>query len=113
VAIETYLADGSRDLFIAGDVENSAGVSASVAEPGSGARFEGDLCLVRLDKSKRPTRVLFCRGRSLRIGNLVVEARDNQAGFELDLERPESPIVAGPVEAVASVELGGVKLWPK
>ena len=113
VAIETQLADGSRDLFISADVENSAGGSASVAEPESGARFEGDLCLVRLDQSKRPKRVLFCRGRSLRIGDLVIEARDSQASFEVDLERPESPVVAGPAEAVASIQVGGVKLWPK
>jgi hypothetical protein len=113
VAIETQLADGSRDMFIANDVENSADASASVADPESGARFEGDLCLVRLDKSKRPTRVLFCRGKSLRIRDLVVQAKDSQASFEVDLDRPEAPIVAGPAEAVESVQVGGVKLWPK
>jgi hypothetical protein len=31
----------------------------------------------------------------------------------VDLERPESPVVAGPAEAVANIQLGGVKLWPK
>ena len=113
VAIETQLADGRRDLFISADLENSAGVSAAVAETESGARFEGDLCLVRLDQSKRPKRVLFCRGKSLRIGDLVVEAKDSQASFEVDLDRPESPVVAGPVEAVASIQVGGVRLWPK
>jgi hypothetical protein len=113
VAIETQLADGSRDLFIANDVEKSAGASASVVEPESGARFEGDFCLVRLDKSNRPTRVLLCRGNSLRLGDLVVQVKDSQASFELDLERPESPVVAGRAEAVARVEVGGVKLWPK
>ena len=113
VAIETQLADGSRDMFIANDVENSADASASVADPESGARFEGDLCLVRLDKSKRPTRVLFCRGKSLRIRDLVVQAKDSQASFEVDLDRPAAPIVAGPAEAVESVQVGGVKLWPK
>jgi oligo-alginate lyase len=113
VAIETQLAEGGRDLFISADVENSTDVLAPVAEPESGARFDGDLCLVRLDLSKRPKRVVFCRGRSLRVGDLVIEAKDNQASFEVDLNRPESPVVAGPVEAVASIQLGGVKLWPK
>ena len=55
----------------------------------------------------------FAEGKSLRIGDLVIEARDGQASFEVDLERPESPVVAGPTEAVASIEVGGVKLWPK
>jgi oligo-alginate lyase len=113
VAVETQLADGSRDLFISTDVENSPGGSASVGEPKTGAQFGGDLCIVRRDKANRPTRVLFGRGRWLRLGDLVVVAKDYQASFEIDLERPESPIVAGPAEAVANIEVGGVKLWPK
>jgi len=113
VGIETQLADGSRDLFIANDAENSAGVAASVVEPESGARFEGDLCLVRLDKAKRPTRVLFCRGKTLRIGDLVIEAKDSQASFEVDIEKQEAPVVAGPAEAVASIQFGSARLWPK
>jgi hypothetical protein len=112
VGIETQLLDGSRDLFLSADVEQGAGGVSSITEPESGARFEGDLCLVRLDKSRRPTRVLFCRGKSLRVGELVVQAKDAQASFELDLGRAGAPVVAGPMEAVASVQLGGVKLWP-
>jgi hypothetical protein len=113
VGIEMQLADGSRDLFIANDVESDAHGSLSVVEPESGARFEGDLCLVRLDKSKRPTRVLFCRGKALRIGDLTVQAKDSEASFELDLERPGSPVIAGPPEGITSVAVGGTTLWPK
>jgi oligo-alginate lyase len=117
VAIETQLADGGRDLFISANVEASSTPSssavASVLEKESGARFEGDLCLVRFDKSKRPKRVLFCRGRSLRMGELLVRAKDEQASFELDLDNRNSPVVAGPAEAVAAVEVAGVRLWPR
>jgi oligo-alginate lyase len=113
VAVETQLADGSRDLFISANVESNAALPASVTERATGAVFDGDLCLVRLDKSNRPKRVLFCRGRSLRIGDLMVRAKDAQASFELDLDRRDSPVVAGPAEAVAAIEVGAVRVWPK
>jgi oligo-alginate lyase len=113
VAIQTHLADGSRDLLISADVESGAAQSLPVTEKSTGAHFEGDLCLVRLDKSSRPKRVLFCRGRELRMHGLVVRAKDPQASFELDLDRMDSPVVAGSAKAVAAVELEGVRLWPK
>jgi hypothetical protein len=84
-----------------------------VFEKEGGARFEGDLCLVRFDRLKQPKRVLFCRGKSLRIGELLVRAKDEKASFEVDLDHRESPIVAGPAEAVAAVEVAGVRLWPR
>jgi hypothetical protein len=117
VAIETQLAGGGRDLFISVNVEAGSTPSSStvpsVFEKESGARFEGDICLVRFDKSKKPKRVLFCRGRSLRIGGLLVRASDDRASFELDLDNREFPLVAGPAEAVAAVEVAGARLWPK
>jgi hypothetical protein len=117
VAIETQLADGGRDLFISANVNSnsipSSSTVPSVFEKERGARFEGDLCLVRFDKSMRPKRVLFCRSKSLRIGELLVRAKDDQASFELDLDAWESPIVAGPAEAVAAVEVSGARLWPR
>jgi hypothetical protein len=112
VAIEIPRADGGRDLFMSADVE-TAGHAASVTEAAGGAEFTGDLCLVRFDASKRPVRALFCRGRSLRAGELTIRAKDEQASFEVDLERPDAPVVGGPAEAVEAVELGGVRLWPK
>jgi hypothetical protein len=117
VALETQLADGGRDLFITANVNDSSTPSSlavsSVVESESGIRFEGELCLVRFDKSNKPKQVLFCRGKSLRLGELLIRAQDDQASFELDLDNRESPIVAGPAEAVASVELAGARLWPK
>jgi len=84
-----------------------------VVEGGSGVRFEGDLCLVRFDKSSKPKQVLFCRGKSLRLGELLVRAKDDQASFELNLDSQLSPVVAGPAEAVASIELAGARPWPR
>jgi hypothetical protein len=57
--------------------------------------------------------VLFCRGRSLRIGELLVRAKDEDASFEIDLNHGATPVVAGPAEAVEVIEVAGVRLWPK
>ena len=86
---------------------------ALLVEQETGARFEGDLCLVRFDAAKQPTRVLFCRGKSLRLGNLVVQANDSEASFEIDLSNTAAPVVAGPAAAPGLIEVGGVKIWPK
>jgi len=58
-------------------------------------------------------RVVFCRGKSLRAGALLVRARSAEASFEIDLSNQAAPIVAGPADAVDLIELAGVHLWPK
>ena len=84
-----------------------------IVEQESGAHFEGDLCLVRFDAARQPQRVLFCQGKSLRIGNLNVRAKREDASFEIDLRNQNSPVVAGAADAVEFVELAGAKVWPK
>jgi hypothetical protein len=119
VGIEIQLADGARDLFCASNVQTSerspasgAGV-APLVQREHGLRFDGDLCLVRLAESGRPKRVLFCRGRSLRVGDLFVQAKDAEACFELDLDRAAALVVAGPAGALGTVEVAGVRRWPE
>ena len=119
VGIEVRLADGRRDIFLSANVEaqpasTSARFAASlVVQKECSARFEGDLCLVRFDAANRPTRVLFCRGKSLRVGNLFVRVKNEEASFEIDLNNQDAPIVAGPADAVELIEIAGVKIWPK
>jgi len=114
VGIEICLADGRKDLFIAENIEcQTAANSALVVEKENRVRFEGDLCLVRFDAMKQPLRVLFCRGKSLRVGNLFVLAKSEEANFEVDLHQPEAPIVAGDADAVAVIEVAGVRVFPK
>jgi len=119
VGMEIQLADGGRDLFLSSNVEAPSPSASSrsdrpaMFEKERGTGFEGDLCLVRFDASERPRRVLFCRGRSLRIGELLVRAKDEDASFEIDLNHGATPVVAGPAEAVEVIEVAGVRLWPK
>jgi hypothetical protein len=119
VGIEVQLADGNRDIFLSTHVEDPSAAdtlsSASpiVVEREEEVRFQGDLCLTRFRQPHRPSRVLFCRGRSLRVGNLVVRAKHADASFEIDLENPDTPIVVGPADAVDLIEVAGVRIWPK
>jgi hypothetical protein len=119
VGIEVRLADGDRDIFIFENLEAQSTSSSSpstaslVLAKQSGARFEGDLCLVRFDPASRPKRVIFCRGKSLRVGDLFVRVRNQEASFELDLNNKNAPVVAGPADAVDLIEVAGVKIWPK
>jgi len=116
VGIEVRLADGRKDVFISKNVEaksTSSSGDSLVVEKESGARFEGDLCLVRFDAAKQPRRVLFCRGKSLRVGELFIQAKSEGESFEIDLKNHESPIVAGSADAVALIEVAGVGIFPK
>lgn len=119
VGIEIRLADGRRDVFMSRNIE-SAGASEparsavpTLVEPESGARFEGDLCLIRFDAANQPERVVICRGNSLGLGGFFVQVNDPQASFELELGRPDAPVVAGPAEAVDLIEVAGNRIWPK
>jgi hypothetical protein len=114
VALEIQRADGGRDLFLSRNVERQAdSASAMLVEKESSTLFEGDLCWVRFDASNQPTRVAFCRGRSLRVGELLVQANDSEASFEIELANRSAPAVAGSADAVGLIELDGVKIWPK
>jgi len=119
VGIEVRLADGRKDIFLSRQVEVAATSSSSppghgvVVEKSSGARFEGDLGLIRFDAAGRPERVWFCRGKMLRMGSLLVRARDAEASFEISLDRDSASVVAGPPSAVELIEMAGAKIWPK
>ena len=116
VGIEICLADGRKDIFISRNVEaksTSPARDSLVVEKESGVRFAGDLCLVRFDAAKQPKRLLFCRGKSLRVGDLFIQAKSEGASFEIDLNNHESPTVTGSADAVALIEAGGVRMFPK
>ncbi len=115
VGIEIRLADGQRDIFISRNVEGQAAApsTAPLVERESGVRFDGDLCLVRFNAAKQPKRVLFCRGKSLRLGDLFVRANSQEASFEIDLNSRDAPVAAGPADAVDLIEVAGVKVFPE
>ena len=114
VGVEICLADGRRDVFLSRNAEGQAASSETVlVEKESGARFDGDLCLIRFDAAGQIRRVLFCRGKSLQTGDLVIRTENDQASFEIDLTNRRAPIVSGPAGEVELIELAGVKLWPR
>jgi len=84
-----------------------------IVEKETGLRFEGDLCLVRFNAANQPTMVLFCRGKSLRVGDFVVRAKSDEVNFEIDLNKRDAPIVAGPASAVDFIEIRHSRIWPK
>jgi hypothetical protein len=116
VGIEIRLTDGRTDIFISKNTEAKSTSSSGdplVVEKEYGVRFEGDLCLVRFDAAKQPYRLLFCRGKSLRAGELFIQAKSEGARFEIDLKNHESPIVAGSADGLALIEVAGVRIFPK
>jgi oligo-alginate lyase len=119
VALEVRLADGKRDLFISTDTGNpdaptgSVAADASVLQAEAKAEFAGDVCLVRFDASNQPQRVMFCRGKSLRVGEWMIRAKEAQGSFEISLERPDAPEVSGTAGAVVEIQNKGIKIWPK
>jgi len=114
VGIEVRLADGRRDLLLFQNTEGRSGSKLSrLVVPERDTQFEGDLCLVRFDAAQRPQQILFCHGKTLRAGQVLVRARQEDASFEIDLAQPGSPIVAGAADAVELIEVAGAKLWPK
>ena len=84
-----------------------------IVEKASGVRFEGDLCLIRFDAANQPQRVLFGQGKLLRVGNLLVRARSEDASFEIDLRRKNAPVITGSADAVELIEVAGARVWPK
>ena len=112
VGIEVQLADGRRDVFLS---QNVAPPSAArmIVEKNNGVKFDGDLCLIRFNAAKQPARLVFCRGKSLRVGQTFVRAKDDAASFEIDLNDPKAPVVSGSPDAVDLIEIAGVRIWPK
>lgn len=114
VGIETQLADGRSDVLLSRNPEVQSGAEFhELVEPARGIHFDGDLCLMRFNAKGQPERILFCRGNSLRSGNVLVRAKNNQASVEIDLTKQTTPIVAGPGQAVMLVEIAGDRIWPK
>ncbi len=114
VGIEIQLADGRTDVLLSKNIEGQASSSSRLCvEKGGNVRFDGELCLIRSNAAGQPEQVLFCRGKSLRAGDVSVQAKDDQASFEIDLKQPDAPIVSGSADAVERIEIAGTRLWPK
>ena len=79
VAVEVELVDGRRDLIVLADVENAQGVQPGfsdagvLVQPDWGLRLEGEACWVRRRANGSVERVVLCKGKSVRVGDVVLE----------------------------------------
>ena len=114
MGIAIQFTDGRRDIFISRNTEAPTKSGASLlVEKESGVRFDGDLCLIRFNSAKQPERLLFCRGKTLHAGKVIVQAKDEEANFEIDLGNQSAPVISGPTDAVERIEIAGARLGPK
>ncbi len=116
VALEVRLADGRRDVIVAADPQarggGAPGRRGPIVQKDSGARLDGDLALVRLDREGRPQRV-FLSGKSFETGEAAVRRKADSGWAEIDLGAVDGPVVAGQAEEVEEVTAGGRRIWPR
>jgi oligo-alginate lyase len=108
VAVEVDRADGGQDLLIAIDAANrSAPAAKSVVQPEWAARLDGELCLVRRDAAGAVRRIALCRGRSVRVGEILVTLKRETEFVEVALEAGQASVVAGDAGAVEEITVSG------
>ncbi|MBD3293678.1 MAG: hypothetical protein GF393_12195 [Armatimonadia bacterium] len=80
VAVEVRLADGRRDIFVTGDVENPLGLTppigqngGSLVQPEIDLTLDGDWCFVRFDRGGSLESVALSHSRSLQVGDIRIE----------------------------------------
>jgi len=80
VGVVVEFADGARDIWLAADLENTAGAHPAwsahraMALPTFDLRTDADCCLLRLDPSGCPARAILCRGSDLFYGGFRLDA---------------------------------------
>jgi len=117
VALELELADGRQDLIVAIDLANPTSrlpdwrVEREVLEDENGLRTDAELAWIRRDAGGRVRRLVFCRARELKVGDVAVRMNARAAMLELVLEDKTAFVVSGPAKAVRSVTVGGAE-WP-
>jgi len=98
VAVEITLIDGRRDLFITSDAKEA------VVESESGARLDGEMCLVRRSPDGAVSTTALCNAKSIDIGGTAVRLKDVVEFVEVDVKDGRVKVVAGPGDAVVEVE---------
>jgi hypothetical protein len=117
VAVEVTLADGRRDLIVAADVENPLGLSPSrterrvLVQPERGLRLDGELGMVRWDDGGKVQRIALCKGRSLSVGDIVLNLKSDTDFIEVASSRGRARVVAGSRGAVQAITIAGNDAW--
>lgn len=114
VAIEVRLPDGRKHIVVSKNTERENRTDSALVVPGDQeVQFEGDLCLIELDASGLPARLVLCRSQSLRVGDVRVQTNNAEASFEIELRDGEARIVSGPADGLESIEIAGRKVSTK
>jgi hypothetical protein len=83
VALEISLTDGGRDLFIAADSDNATG--QILVQPEWNVRCDAEVCHVRINANGEMERLLFCRGRSVQVGERRTELETKEEYYEWNI----------------------------
>ena len=95
VAVEIELADGRRDVILAGDVEIAERDGGQMVQDDRGIRADGELCMVRLDRDGAVMAVSVCNGSSLHVGDTHLELKAKTDYVEVRFDSGAPRIVAG------------------
>jgi hypothetical protein len=119
VAVEVLLADGSKDLTIAADVENPMGLkpewqeTAVIVQKNAGIRFKGELCWMRWDANGRIDRIGICKGQSISIGSVILELKEKTDFIEVSFDNNQPEVVAGPRDNIEFIKTNNRDIWSK
>ncbi|MBN1347048.1 MAG: heparinase II/III family protein [Phycisphaerae bacterium] len=118
VAVELQLNNGRRDLIVAADVENAAGLrpawamGAELIQKAWNLKYDGDLCVVRTSPDGKIDRIAICRGAALAVGDVTVRLKKLTDYVELRFDDKGKPVVAsGNLDDIAEIAVKGQSFW--
>jgi hypothetical protein len=112
VAVEVARAGGGRDLIVAADTAGRpdsapAGAGAVLVQPAWRLRLAGELAMIRRSPEGEVNRIVACRAREVRAGDLVVRLKPGTEFVEIRLDGGDAFAVSGGAEAVEEIRVGG------
>jgi len=120
VAVEVERTDGGRDLIVAADVENPLGATPSrakdrvLAQQAAKLQLDGELCLVRRDRTGKVTRIALCRGTSLTVGDVCLKLKTAADLVEVRFDDGQrASVVAGKPDGVEAITVQGRSVWKR
>jgi len=119
VAVEVRLRNERRDLFLTADVENPLGQTPSLAQAKImvqkdwDAEVEGEAAFIRKTRNGAIERIVLCRGRSIRVGDVTITLKDPADHLEVRFERNRPIIAAGDADKIEDIRIKGKSVGPR
>ena len=95
VAVEIELADGRRDVILAGDAENTGRKDGWMLQKDRDIRTDGELCMVREGRDGEVYAIALCNGSSVNVGNASIVLEEETDFVEVRFDSGAPAIVAG------------------